>query len=78
MSKKYEEMTIHQKLENLIQDMVEKEIHLKEALAEFEKIYIETALSKYQGNKSKVAQALGVHRNTLHNRFKALKIKRKK
>ncbi|MGB9835163.1 MAG: helix-turn-helix domain-containing protein [Candidatus Saccharicenans sp.] len=78
MSKKFEEMTIHQKLENLIQDMIDKEIHLKEALAEFEKIYIETALGKYQGNKSKVAQALGVHRNTLHNRFKALKIKRKK
>jgi len=78
MSKKFEEMTIHQKLENLIQDMVEKEIHLKEALAEFEKIYIEIALGKYQGNKSKVAQALGVHRNTLHNRFKTLKIKRKK
>ena len=77
MSKKFEEMTIHQKLENLIQDMVEKEIHLKEALEEFEKIYIEMALGKYQGNKSKVAQALGVHRNTLHNRFKALKIKRR-
>lgn len=78
MSKKFEEMTIHQKLENLIQDMVEKEIHLKEALSEFEKIYIETALAKYKGNKSRVAQALGVHRNTLHNRFKNLKIKRKK
>jgi DNA-binding NtrC family response regulator len=77
MSKKFEEMTIHQKLENLIRDMVEKEIHLKEALEEFEKIYIEMALGKYQGNKSKVAQALGVHRNTLHNRFKALKIKRR-
>ncbi|MBC7362104.1 MAG: helix-turn-helix domain-containing protein [Candidatus Aminicenantes bacterium] len=78
MSKKYEELTIHQKLENLIQDMVEKEIHLKEALAEFEKIYIETASVKYRGNKTKMAKALGIHRNTLHNRFKALKIKRKK
>jgi DNA-binding NtrC family response regulator len=78
MSKKYEELTIHQKLESLIEDMVEKSIHLKEALAEFEKIYIETASIKYRGNKSKIAQALGIHRNTLHNRFKALKIKRKK
>jgi DNA-binding NtrC family response regulator len=78
MSKKYEELTIHQKLENLIQDMVEKEIHLKEALAEFEKIYLETAWQKYRKNKTKMAQALGVHRNTLHNRFKVLKIKQKK
>jgi DNA-binding NtrC family response regulator len=58
--------------------MVDKEIHLKEALAEFEKIYIETAASKYRANKSKIAQALGIHRNTLHNRFKALKIRKKK
>jgi DNA-binding NtrC family response regulator len=78
MSKKYEELTIHQKLESLIGDMVDKEIHLKEALIEFEKIYLETASTKYRGNKSKVAQALGIHRNTLHNRFKALKIKRRK
>ncbi|HAR36561.1 MAG TPA: hypothetical protein DCR87_06640 [Acidobacteria bacterium] len=78
MSKKYEELTIHQKLESLIHDMVEKEIHLKEALAEFEKIYIETAASKYRANKSKMAQALGIHRNTLHNRFKALKIRKRK
>ncbi|MDD8031878.1 MAG: helix-turn-helix domain-containing protein [Acidobacteriota bacterium] len=78
MSKKYEELTIHQKLESLISDMVDKEIHLKEALIEFEKIYIETASGKYNGNKSKMSQALGIHRNTLHNRFKALKIKQKK
>jgi DNA-binding NtrC family response regulator len=78
MSKKYEELTIHQKLENLIQDMVEKEIHLKEALAEFEKIYLEIASAKYRGNKTRIAEALGIHRNTLHNRYKVLRIKRKR
>jgi DNA-binding NtrC family response regulator len=78
MSKKFEELNIHQKLENVIAEMIEKEIHLKEAQAEFEKIYIETASACYKGNKTKIAQALGIHRNTLHNRFKALKIKSKK
>ncbi|MDI6845773.1 MAG: helix-turn-helix domain-containing protein [Candidatus Saccharicenans sp.] len=78
MTKKYEELTIHQKLVSVIHDMVEKEIHLTEALEEFEKIYIETAASKYNSNITKMARALGVHRNTLHNRFKTLKIKRKK
>ncbi|MDD8020741.1 MAG: helix-turn-helix domain-containing protein [Acidobacteriota bacterium] len=78
MGKKFEELNIHQKLVNLISDMIEKEIHLKEAQAEFEKIYIETASARYKGNKTKIAQALGVHRNTLHNRFKVLKIKLKK
>ncbi|MBP6059811.1 MAG: helix-turn-helix domain-containing protein [Candidatus Saccharicenans sp.] len=78
MSKKFEELNIHQKLENLIADMIDKEIHLKEAQAEFEKIYLETASARYKGNKTKIAQALGIHRNTLHNRLKALKIKTKK
>jgi len=78
MSKKFEELNIHQKLENLIADMIDKEIHLKEAQAEFEKIYLETASARYKGNKTKIAQALGIHRNTLHNRLKALKIKVKK
>jgi len=78
MSKKYDELSIHQKLENLILDMVDKEIHLKEALEEFEKIYLESASARYRGNKTRIAQALGIHRNTLHNRFKVLKIKRKR
>ena len=42
---------------------------------EFEKIYIETAAEIYNGNKTKMAQALGIHRNTLHNLCKTLKIR---
>lgn len=56
--------------------MVEKELDLKDAMREFEKIYIETASKKYQGNMTKTAKALGVHRNTLRNRVKFLKIKK--
>jgi transcriptional regulator with PAS, ATPase and Fis domain len=63
-------------MEILIDEMVEKEIHLKEALREFEKIYIETASKRNQGNVTKIAKSLGVHRNTLHNRFKTLKVKK--
>jgi DNA-binding NtrC family response regulator len=55
--------------------MVEKELPIKEAIKEFEKIYIETAAEKYNGNMTKMAQALGIHRNTLHNLRKTLKIK---
>jgi DNA-binding NtrC family response regulator len=68
-------MTIHQKLEIVIREMVEKEVRFKDAQAEFEKIFIETAAKKYGGNKSKVAKGIGIHRNTLHSRAKALKIK---
>lgn len=76
MQKKYESLNLHQKIEILIQEMVEKELDLKDAMREFEKIYIETASKKYQGNMTKTAKALGVHRNTLRNRVKFLKIKK--
>ncbi|MGQ9472081.1 MAG: helix-turn-helix domain-containing protein [Candidatus Aminicenantales bacterium] len=69
-------MTIHQKLEAVIKDMVDKEVRYKEALREFEKIYLETAMKKYRGNKTLIAKALGIHRNTLHSRTKLLKIKK--
>jgi DNA-binding NtrC family response regulator len=74
--KKSSPLTIHQKLETLIKEMVEKEIQYKDALDEFEKIFIETASKVYNGNRSKVAKAIGIHRNTLHSRARALKIKK--
>lgn len=77
MEKKYSELNIHQKLELVIKEMVEKEINLKDAVWEFEKIFFEQTARKYEGNKSKMAKALGIHRNTLHNRAKTLKIKKK-
>jgi len=75
MKKKYEALNLHQKMENLIQEMVEKDLHLKDAQEEFEKIYIEMTSKKCQGNRTKMAKALGIHRNTLHHRIKSLKIK---
>jgi transcriptional regulator with PAS, ATPase and Fis domain len=74
--KKFSPLTIHQKIENLVKEMVEKEIRYKDALDEFEKVFIETASKKHKGNRSKVAKAIGIHRNTLHSRAKALKIKK--
>lgn len=77
MEKKSENLNLHQKMELLIQEMVDKELPLKDSLREFEKIYIELALKKYKGNKTKMAKALGIHRNTLHNLSKSLKISKK-
>jgi DNA-binding NtrC family response regulator len=75
MKKAYNELNLHQKMEILIEDLVENELPIKDALREFEKIYIELAAKKYKGNKTKMAKALGLHRNTLHNLTKALNIK---
>jgi DNA-binding NtrC family response regulator len=75
MKKESSAPNIHERMVLLIKEMVEKELPLKEAIKEFEKIYIETAAKEYNGNKTKMAQALGIHRNTLHNLCKTLKIK---
>ncbi len=77
MDKKSSELNIHQKLEIVIKEMVDKEINLKDALREFEKIFFEQTARKHEGNKTKMAKALGIHRNTLHNRVKTLRIKKK-
>lgn len=77
MQKKSDRLNLHQKLEIIIEEMVEKELSLKDVLREFEKIYIETAVKKYKGKMTKMAKALGIHRNTLRNRAKILNIRRK-
>jgi DNA-binding NtrC family response regulator len=64
-------------MELIIKDMIDKEINLKDALLEFEKIFYEQAARKHEGNRTRMAQTLGIHRNTLHNRAKVLKIKKR-
>jgi transcriptional regulator with PAS, ATPase and Fis domain len=77
MEKKSSDLNIHQKLELVIKEMVDRELSLKDVLREFEKIFFEQTARKYEGNKTKMAKALGIHRNTLQNRAKALKIKKR-
>jgi len=64
-------------MELIVKDMIDKEINLRDALREFEKIFYEQAAKKHEGNRTRMAQTLGIHRNTLHNRAKVLKIKKK-
>ncbi len=77
MDKRSSELNLHQRMELIVKEMVEREIDLKDALREFEKIFFEQAAKKHEGNKTKMARALGIHRNTLHNRAKILKIRKK-
>jgi DNA-binding NtrC family response regulator len=77
VDKRSSDMTIHQKLELVVKDMVDKELSLKDGLREFEKIFFEQTARKCEGNKTKMAKALGIHRNTLQNRARALKIKKR-
>ncbi len=77
MDKRASDLTIHARLELIIKDMIEKGINLKDALHETEKIFYEQAARRCDGNRTKMAETLGVHRNTLNNRAKVLKIKAK-
>ena len=59
---------IHNRLEKLVEEMLEGQILLDEALSEFEKLYIQKALAKHRQHLSKTAAVLGIHRNTLSKR----------
>lgn len=55
-------------MENLIDELLDGRILLNEAVAEFEKIFIEKALERNNEHLSNTAEALGIHRNTLSKR----------
>ena len=59
---------IHNRLENLVDEMLEGHILLDEALCEFEKLYIKKALARHKQHLSNTAAILGIHRNTLAKR----------
>jgi transcriptional regulator with PAS, ATPase and Fis domain len=62
---------IHNRLETLVEEMLEGQILLEEALSEFEKLYIKKALARNKQHISKAAAAIGIHRNTLSKRVAA-------
>jgi DNA-binding NtrC family response regulator len=52
-------------LDSLVRQMYERGILYREAVSEFQKAFMASALRDYKGNLSKAAPKLGVHRNTL-------------
>ncbi len=59
-------------IENELKD---KNFHLDDKLSQWEKKYINHALTKCNGNLSKTARMLGVNRTTLYSRLQRLEIK---
>ena len=68
---------MNERLERLIEEMVEKGIRFADASREFERRFISRVLAKADGNLSKAADVLGIHRNTLSRKLAELKIKRR-
>ena len=69
-----EKTSVKEKLESLVAEMIERHIYLDEAVSEFEKRFIQTALSRTRGNQTKAAEVLGVHRNTLNRKISQHKL----
>jgi DNA-binding NtrC family response regulator len=64
-------MQMRARLEALIDEMLDGQIMLDEALDEFEKLYIQKALARHKDHLSRTATTLGIHRNTLSKRVAA-------
>jgi DNA-binding NtrC family response regulator len=61
-------MQLRDRIEILVEEMLDGRILLNEAMSEFEKIYIEKALKRHKDHLSNTAEVLGIHRNTLSKR----------
>ena len=69
-----ERAIVKEQLETLVGQMVERGILLEEAVIEFEKKFIKRALERANGNQSRAAKFLGIHRNTLSRKVGEYKI----
>ncbi len=61
-------------LEGLVVQMVERGILFDEAVGEFEKRFIKRVLEREEGNQSRAAEVLGIHRNTLSRKISEYKL----
>ena len=61
-------------LDGLVGQMVERGILFDEAVGEFEKRFIRRVLESTNGNQSRAAEQLGIHRNTLSRKISEYKL----
>ena len=67
---------ISERLEKLVEEMVDRGVQFDDAVREFEKRFIARVLGKQDGSLTKTADALGIHRNTLTRKMGQYRIKR--
>jgi DNA-binding NtrC family response regulator len=67
---------ISDRLEKLVEEMVERGVQFEDAVREFEKRFITRVLGRCDGSLTKTADTLGMHRNTLTRKMGEYKIKR--
>jgi DNA-binding NtrC family response regulator len=68
---------ISERLQRLVEDMVERGVQFEDAVHEFEKRFIVCVLGRCDGSLTKSADLLGMHRNTLTRKMGEYMIRRK-
>ena len=68
---------ISERLQKLVEDMIDRGVHFDDAVREFEKRFIAHVVNESNGSLTKAADTLGIHRNTLTRKMEEYKIKRR-
>jgi Fis family transcriptional regulator, factor for inversion stimulation protein len=67
---------IADRLQKLVEEMVDKGVRFEDALREFERRFLLRVLGQCDGSLTKASSTLGLHRNTLSRKLAQHKIKR--
>jgi DNA-binding NtrC family response regulator len=68
---------VREQLDRLIEEMIDKGIRFADADREFERRFISRVLARADGNLSRAAEVLGIHRNTLSRKITEHRLKRR-
>ena len=68
---------IAERLEKLVEEMVDKGVQFEDAVCELERRFITRVLGRCDGCLTRTADALGMHRNTLTRKMGEYKIRRR-
>jgi DNA-binding NtrC family response regulator len=68
---------ISERLDKLVDEMVDKGVRFEDAVREFEKRFISKVLGSCEGSLTKASDTLGIHRNTLARKMGEYKIRKR-
>jgi len=68
---------ISERLDKLVEEMVDRGVQFEDAVHEFEKRFIARVLGSCEGSLTRTADTLGIHRNTLTRKMGEYKIKKR-
>jgi DNA-binding NtrC family response regulator len=67
-------MPLRERLDDLVEDMIDGGIRFPDAKREFEKRFLSQVMERANGNLSRAAKVLHIHRNTLSKKLHELKL----